>query len=391
MHARSASLDFQAHLQYEKIRNSAIHGSVAAAAMERCGQEVVSRNHDKHQQMIHQHQLQQSGSFVSGSAPHSPPRHSNPAHVADSEESCHGDVDDDDERLLQQALGKTIFVMFGCSPFSIFCVHFMSAELSRLAFEEMRSQAQQEEDDMETAIRLSILEAEEQSKLLLKEQHDASASPPHCDVSASPADSWQVELEAARQREQQARFSSLLISRQVFHLPFFVQALLSFAMAQQQAVAKMDIVQESFASLPSPSAITSSVASTSLPASQPLPDLSSRSSVLPRLGALPPISRGSRQVLDNSALSMPMDHARSSPPPTSSSEVSGAGFGSKMDPLELHKRKQHLESLRDQIRLREQQERRQALADTAVAPSSAPLSEAQLQQRRELAERLKSL
>ncbi len=389
MHARSASLDFQAHLQYEKIRNSAIRGSVAAAAMERCGQEVVSRNHDKHQQMIHQHQLQQSGSFVSGSAPHSPPLHSNPAHVADSEESCHGDVDDDDdERLLQQALGKTIYLG---APFSMFCVHFICAELSRLAFEEMRSQAQQEEDDMETAIRLSILEAEEQSKLLQKEQHDAFASPPHCDISASPADSWQVELEAARQREQQVRFSSLLISREVFYLPFFVQALLSFAMAQQQAVSKMDIVQESFASLPSPSAITSSVASTALPASQPLPDLSSRSSVLPRLGALPPISRGSRQVLDNSALSMPMDHARSSPPPTSSSEISGAGFGSKMDPLELHKRKQHLESLRDQIRLREQQERRQALADTAVAPSPAPLSEAQLQQRRELAERLKSL
>jgi hypothetical protein len=65
-----------------------------------------------------------------------------------------------------------------------------------------------------------------------------------------------------------------------------------------------------------------------------------------------------------------------------------------MDPLELHKRKQHLESLRDQIRQREQQERRQALADAAVAPSiasSAQISEAQLQRQRELAERLKSL
>jgi hypothetical protein len=62
-----------------------------------------------------------------------------------------------------------------------------------------------------------------------------------------------------------------------------------------------------------------------------------------------------------------------------------------MDPLELHKRKQHLESLRDQIRLREQQERRQSLADTAIALTSAPASDVQLQQRRELAERLKSL
>ena len=86
-----------------------------------------------------------------------------------------------------------------------------------------------------------------------------------------------------------------------------------------------------------------------------------------------------------------MDCARSGSPPASSSEVSGAGFGAKMDPLELHKRKQHLESLRDQIRQREQQERRQALADTSVAPSAAPLSDAQIQQRRELAERLKSL
>ena len=169
-----------------------------------------------------------------------------------------------------------------------------------------------------------------------------------------------------------------------------MQALLSFAMAQQQAVAKMDIIQESPALLASPAFVSS--APTSLPTSQPLPDLSSRSSGLPRLGALPPIGRGGRPAFESSApTSMPMDSDRFSPPPASSSEMSGASFGSKMDPLELHKRKQHLESLRDQIRQREQQERRQALADVAVAPSSVPLSDAQLQTKRELAERLKSL
>ena len=144
--------------------------------------------------------------------------------------------------------------------------------------------------------------------------------------------------------------------------------------------------------LATPPSFESLAAPTSLPGSQPLPDLSSRSSTLPRLGALPPIGRGSRPVSDNSApSSMPMDSARSSSPPATSSESTGATFGSKMDPLELHKRKQHLESLRDQIRHREQQERRQVLADATVAPSAASLSEAQLQKQRELAERLKSL
>jgi hypothetical protein len=176
-----------------------------------------------------------------------------------------------------------------------------------------------------------------------------------------------------------------------FLIRFIVQALLSFAIAQQQAVAKMDIIQEHPASLAS-AATVSLASSTSLPTSQPLPDLSSRSSALSRLGALPPIGRGSHPVSGNCApTSMPMDSAPSSSPPASSSDISGGGFGSKMDPLELHKRKQHLESLRDQIRQREQQERRQALADAAVAPSSAQVSEAQLQRQRELAERLKSL
>jgi hypothetical protein len=84
----------------------------------------------------------------------------------------------------------------------------MFAELSKLAFEEMRSQVQQEEDDIETAVRLSILEAEEHSRRLQKERQDARASAAvsavfHSEVSESQADSWQMELEAARQREQQ--------------------------------------------------------------------------------------------------------------------------------------------------------------------------------------------
>ena len=84
----------------------------------------------------------------------------------------------------------------------------MFPELSKLAFEEMRSPALQEEDDIETAIRLSILEAEEHSRHLQKEQQDARASAtsstaPHSHVSESHPDSWQMELEAARQREQQ--------------------------------------------------------------------------------------------------------------------------------------------------------------------------------------------
>jgi hypothetical protein len=113
MHARSASLDFQAHLQYEKIRNSAIPGATAAA-MQSCGQHLVSRNHAEHQPTIEQHQLQHSGSFVSRSASDSPFRHSNPALQVDSKELQSGsDVEDDDERLLQQAIGETIFSMLG--------------------------------------------------------------------------------------------------------------------------------------------------------------------------------------------------------------------------------------------------------------------------------------
>jgi len=82
------------------------------------------------------------------------------------------------------------------------------AELSKLAFEEMRTQALQEEDDIETAIRLSILEAEEHSRHMQKEQQDAraaaaSSAAPHSHVCESHTDSWQMELEAARQREQQ--------------------------------------------------------------------------------------------------------------------------------------------------------------------------------------------
>ena len=104
MHARSASLDFQAHLQYEKIRKSGMPGA-AAAAMESCGQQVVSRNHEHHQQMIQQHQLQQSGSFVAPSTSGSSPRNSslNTAHLENADEA-----EDDDDRLLQQAIGNTL-------------------------------------------------------------------------------------------------------------------------------------------------------------------------------------------------------------------------------------------------------------------------------------------
>lgn len=237
----------------------------------------------------------------------------------------------------------------------------------------MRSQTQQEEADFESAIRLSILEAEEHSRRLQKEQQDAvpMAASSASQVASPQSDSWQMELEAARLREQ--------------------EALLSFAIAQQQAVAKMEIDQVA-PSAPLTSTFMSSASATSLPIPQSLPDVSSRSSTLPRLGALPPLFRGSRPVSDNvSPTSSLTDFPLSNSPPATSSEISGAGLGSKMDPLEIHKRKQHLENLRDQIRQREQQERRQALADSAVASSSAPLNEAQLQQRRELAERLKSL
>jgi len=348
MHARSASLDFQAHLQYAKIRNSAMPGA-SVVGLEYSDSHLVSRIHAGDQQTTQQHQIEQSGNFVSRSASESPFQNSSLAHEMGSKESLSGSiVDDDDERLLQQAL-----------------------ELSKLAFEQMRSQAQQEEDDIETAIRWSILEAEEHSRRLQIEKQDSLVSPSSSHVSASQADSWYLELEAARKREQ--------------------QALLSFAIAHQQAIAKMDIVHEPAASSVSP-ASTSLVAQTFLPSSQPLSDLSSRSSALPRLGALPPISRGNRPALDSSVSPfMPVDCAGSISSPAPGIEASGSSFGSKMDPLELHKRKQHLESLRDQIRLREQQERRQALADATSAPSSKPASEAQLQQRRELAERLKSL
>lgn len=111
MHARSASLDFQAHLQYEKIRSAVLPGT-AAAAMEMCGQQVVSRNHEHHQQLIQQHQLQQSQQSGSCVAPpaSSPPRNPYAAHSADSDES-----QDDDERMLQQAIGDSKFSMFECS------------------------------------------------------------------------------------------------------------------------------------------------------------------------------------------------------------------------------------------------------------------------------------
>jgi hypothetical protein len=161
-------------------------------------------------------------------------------------------------------------------------------------------------------------------------------------------------------------------------------------MAQQQAVEKMEIIPDA----PSVSLASSAFLPipTMLPTSQPLPELSTRSSALPRLGALPSVGVSSRSVSDSSASSsLQTDSSCTTSTSVSSSGIAVTGFGSRMDPLELHKRKQHLESLRDQIRQREQQERRHALSDTSIAPSSAPLSEAQLQQRRELAERLKSL
>ena len=78
----------------------------------------------------------------------------------------------------------------------------------------MRSQAQQEEDDFEAAIRLSILEAEEHSRRLQKDQQDsfssaAASALSQSHVSASQSDSWEMELEAARQREQQVRSGQL--------------------------------------------------------------------------------------------------------------------------------------------------------------------------------------
>jgi len=205
MHARSASLDFQAHLEYEKIRKSGMPGA-AAAAVENCGQQVVSRNHQQHEHMILNHQLQQSGDLVAPSTHESHPRSLNPAHSDSSHE-----LQDEDERSLQQAIGKPSFVFWG-SPFKLFSIHCMPAELSRLAFEEMRSQVQQEDDDIETAIRLSILEAEENSRRHHKEHQDAFSSAAstavlHSDVSAPHSDSWEKELEASRQREQQVRFS----------------------------------------------------------------------------------------------------------------------------------------------------------------------------------------
>jgi hypothetical protein len=52
---------------------------------------------------------------------------------------------------------------------------------------------------------LSILEAEEHSKRQQMEKQNLLAIPSH--VSAPQADSWHLELEAARQREQQVRSS----------------------------------------------------------------------------------------------------------------------------------------------------------------------------------------
>jgi hypothetical protein len=83
----------------------------------------------------------------------------------------------------------------------------------------MRSQAQQEEDDIETAIRLSILEAEEQSKRLQMEQ-DALSSLSSPLVSASQTDTWQMELEAARQREQQVRYGQVFAFAGEFFMLF---------------------------------------------------------------------------------------------------------------------------------------------------------------------------
>jgi hypothetical protein len=116
MHARSASLDFQAHLQYEKIRNSAMPVD-SAAAMESCGQHVISHSDAGHQQAIQQHKFQQIESFVSRSTCESPLRNSNSAYETDSKESQGRDVDDDDERLLKEALGETISALLGV-PFS---------------------------------------------------------------------------------------------------------------------------------------------------------------------------------------------------------------------------------------------------------------------------------
>ena len=101
----------------------------------------------------------------------------------------------------------------------------MSAELSKLAFEEMRSQAQQEEDDFQAAIRLSILEAEENCRRHQKEQQDvssaASSALSHSRVSSSETDSWEMELEAARQREQHVRPSQPLTSFDEYLILFF--------------------------------------------------------------------------------------------------------------------------------------------------------------------------
>jgi len=99
--------------------------------------------------------------------------------------------------------------------------NFQSLLLRKCGHKLSRSRA-----DFESAIRLSILEAAEHSRRLRKEQQDAlpvAASSASQVASSQSDDSWQMELEAARLREQ--------------------EALLSFAIAQQQAVAKMEIDQ----------------------------------------------------------------------------------------------------------------------------------------------------
>jgi hypothetical protein len=123
MHARSASLDFQAHLQYAKIRNSAMPGA-SVVGLEYSDSHLVSRIHAGDQQTTQQHQIEQSGNFVSRSASESPFQNSSLAHEMGSKESLSGSiVDDDDERLLQQALGESISVMRGLS-LSTFCIYF---------------------------------------------------------------------------------------------------------------------------------------------------------------------------------------------------------------------------------------------------------------------------
>jgi hypothetical protein len=101
MYARSASLDFQAHLQYEKIRNSSMPNS-AAAAMVACGQQDVSRNQEYHQHTKQHHELQPPSRNFDSASSAPPLRNQDTTHSMDSDDSV-----DDDERLLQQAIGDT--------------------------------------------------------------------------------------------------------------------------------------------------------------------------------------------------------------------------------------------------------------------------------------------